>query len=164
MSSTTKVIIGILIVAALAFILLWLASSWVGWYGYRKWEYRLKSANVAESKAHGVFVTELAYDTASVPVKDFHVFIEKGHHWDKHSDTIYHLIEGSKYPFQVSFTNGFDLGYRILLRDKELQKFDSSDGVWGFLKEPALRDTIVVNIISNSNDSLGSVKVWDARQ
>lgn len=155
-----KTLITSIVGLAVFTILLGYLSSIVGWYGYKKWEYRVSSLNVEESKKRNVFVRKLNYKilTPEITIPDFNPFIEKGFKYGKHSSSQTVLIENSDYPYQLSFNYRPTKELTILIKNSNLKKFDSSDGSWGYLKKSYLKDTIFLNIFSNKQT--GTIAVW----
>lgn len=136
-------------------------SSAFGWYGYKKWEYRRTTfGNESEAKEREVFIKELQY-TSSVPIKNFEVYIERGFKYGYHSSKETRLVQG-KYPYQVSFPNSQGKNY-INFYVINSKKIDSADKTTVFLKNPQLKDTLLIGINKYSQqwDSIGYIKVWD---
>lgn len=70
------ILIGAVIFVAGYFALGYL-SSYVGWYGYRKWEHRKGTSNIDDAKKRSVFVKELKFevDSFSGSLGDFRPYI-----------------------------------------------------------------------------------------
>jgi hypothetical protein len=136
-------------------------SSIVGWYGYKKWEYRVSSLNVEESKKRNVFVRKLNYKiyNSEIEISEFTPFIERGFKYGLHSSSQTVLIQNSDYPFQLSFNYRPRKELTILIKNSDLKKFDSSDGSWGYLKNSYLNDTIFLNIFS-ADKKTGTIAVY----
>lgn len=137
-------------------------SSFVGWYGYKKWKYRRATTDIEESKSRGVFVKELQFQFENFPdtIVGFVPYIEKGFKYGLHSSEETVLLTKSNYPYQLSFSFTRSEKTGLQIDEDQLRKFDSCNIVKGFLKQPVLKDTIVVNIIG-LNTSGGTIKIWD---
>ena len=119
------------------------------------------SDSIEESAKRGVFVKKLNYevDSFSGPNFFFEAFIEKAftHGHKSVHETI--LMEGTKYPFSLSFNSGPTQAIGVFIRRDQLSKFDSSNSVWGYLKNPYLTDTVILEIRGEGIKS-GIIKVW----
>lgn len=154
-------LVGVVILVLVYFILGY-ASSYVGWYGYKKWKYRVATSDIDESKRRGVFVKELHFqiDSFSTTIEGFIPYIEKGFKYGRHSSEVTELLTNSNYPYQLSFNFRSSQKMGLMINEDQLMKFDSSGKVRGFLKQPFLKDTIVVQIIGEKIRS-GIIKVWE---
>lgn len=133
-------------------------SSYIGWYGYKKWKYRKCSYSIEESIKRGVFVKKLNYQIDSfygTPFK-FEPFIEKGFKWGYNTSNETVLIPDSKFPFQLSYNYRPNETITILMQDDQFKKFDSSG--W-CLRSPQLPDTVLLKIGGEGVKS-GIIKVW----
>jgi hypothetical protein len=155
------ILVGISLAVAIYFILGYL-SSYVGWEGYKKWEYRVATAEMQESKRRGVFVKELNFVVEHYPdtLKDFKPYIERGFKYGRHSSEETTPLTGSDYPYQLSFNYKTSKKVGPLIMPDELKKFDSCNATTGYLASPRLKDTIIVNLVGEYGDS-GIVKVWE---
>lgn len=162
MKKYIKISIAIVILFIFGYFLLGCISSFIGWYGYGKWKYRVASHNVDESKKRGVFVKELNFkiDSFSGKLTHFKPFIEKGFRFGLHSSEVTIPLHYSQYPYQLAFDTMDSNGFGILIKRSDLIRFDSSDGVWGFSKLPMLKDTITL-IIRGQHKEHGIIKVWN---
>jgi len=144
-----------------AFLLLGYISSFIGWYGYKKWQYRVGSQSVQESKKRNVFVKELNFkiDSFSGSLGNFQPFIEKGFKYGYHSSEDTRNLENTQYLYQLSFNYRPTDSIAVSIRKDQLEKFDSADYCWGFLKKPYLSDTIILEI-RGENVKSGIIKVW----
>lgn len=142
-------------------------SSSVGWYGYRKWEHRIGSTSIQESKRRKVFVKELNFmiiDSNNLKGFDFKPYIERGFKYGKHSMNETVIERQSNYPYNLSYERNKNdsIALDIFIEDKK--KLDSSDVNWGFLKNPYLKDTIRIQIIgakdSRGRKKNGIIKIW----
>lgn len=161
MNKIIKLILAIFLIILSIILAIGYASSYIGWYGYKKWEYRVGTANIEESKQRGVFVKELHYQIDSFPdiISNFKPYIEKGFHYGHRSSSETIQLENSKYPFQLSFNFQVTSKLGLLLTDRELSKFDSFSNTKGYLKSPHLKDTIYVKLIGE-NIHKGVIKIW----
>ena len=130
------------------------------------WKYRVHSNNIEEAKNRNVFVKSLHYriDSFQLKLDSIDPYIEMGFKFCRHTMDETNIIVGSKYPYQLSFNTKPKTWINIIsIRRNELKKFDSSDGFccWGYLKEPHLKDTITLDIYSDSLKINGIVKVWE---
>jgi hypothetical protein len=155
------ILVGIALAVAIYFILGYL-SSYVGWEGYKKWEYRVATAEMQESKRRGVFVKELNFVVEHYPdtLKDFKPYIERGFKYGRHSSEETTPLTGSGYRYQLSFNFKTSKNVGLLIMPDELKKFNSCDAATGYLASPRLKDTIIVNLVGEYGDS-GIVKVWE---
>jgi hypothetical protein len=137
-------------------------SSWVGWYGYKKWVHRKASQNIKDSKERGVFQKALSFKVEG-PIDGlagFEVYIEKGFKYGYHSSDETRDLGNSAYPYQLTFNYRPDSITTVLIRKDQLIKFDSADAVWGYLKKPELPDTIILTVYRENSDS-AIIKVWN---
>ena len=130
------------------------------------WKYRVHSNNIEEAKIRNIFVKSLHYrvDSFQLKLDSIDPYIEMGFKFGRHTMNETNIIVGSKYPYQLSFnTKPKTWINNISIRRNELKKFDSSDGFccWGYLKEPHLKDTITLDIYSDSLKINGIIKVWE---
>lgn len=153
-------VVALIILGSMFFALGYL-SSFVGWYGYKKWRYRTASQSIKESKERRVFVKALHYKVEGYTGKlgNFEPFIEKGFKFGYHSSKETRPLENSAYPYQLSFNYRPDTILTVSIRNDQLIKFDSFNTSWGYLKEPTLPDTIILTI-NGENIQPGIVKVW----
>lgn len=138
-----------------------LFSRIIGWYGYRKWEYRVGTTTIAESKERKVFVKELSYkivDSNNLKGFYFKPYIEKGFKYSTHSMDETNPLKYSKYPYNLCYERGLKDSVAIYLKKGYEDRVDSMDAVWGYFKSPNLRDTVYLEI--NSKNSKGIIKVW----
>lgn len=157
----------VIIVAALLVIgifLLGYLSSFVGWYGYKKWRYRVLTSTIAESKNRNVFVRKLSYQILDFgdSLDNFEAYIEKGFRFGYHSSEETRQITNSRYPYQLSFTAHPRQNISINIIQDNLTKFDSSNSSWGFLKDSVLKDTIELEIHEQGVHP-GKIKVWQPK-
>lgn len=154
------ILIGIFIAVA-GCIALGYLSSYIGWYGYRKWEYRVATTSIEDSKKRGVFVKELKFSVDSFPgsIGSFIPYIEKGFKYGHDSSEETVPLIGSNYPYQLSFDYKRSAKMGLLIRDLELIKFDSFDMMHGYLRTPDLQDTIIVDIVGENINS-GIIKIY----
>lgn len=162
MKQYVKIFSIVIIICAAIFLAIGYLSSYIGWYGYRKWEHRSASTSLQESINRGVFVKELNFkiDSFSGPSFDFKPFIERGFRFGKDSAGETVPIAGSQFPYQLSFNYRPIQQIGVTIRKDQLSKFDSSNAVWGYLKLPMLPDTIILDI-KGENIKSGLIKVWE---
>ncbi len=157
----------ILIIIVVGAIIIFIAlltrvlSNYFGWYAYKKWEYRLRSINIAESKERSVFIKELNFKIDNFrDLPDFKIYIEKGFKFGKHSSKITDTawLSQSNFPYQICFTQFPDTLVRVELSRIEQSKADSADTYSLYLKKPDLPDTLILKVSSHENE--GVIKVW----
>lgn len=155
------ILVGIILAVACYFVLGYF-SSYIGWEGYKKWEYRVATADIKESKDRGVFVKELNFKVVNYPdtLKLFMPYIERAFRYGRHSSEETFPLTGSDYPYQLclSFKTTGKVG--PLIMPDELKKFDSCNATMGYLAAPHLKDTIVVDLVGWYGHG-GVVKVWE---
>jgi hypothetical protein len=153
-------LVGIVLIVASYFALGYF-STWIGWEGYKKWEHRVATNDIGDSKRRGVFVKELNFKIENYhdTLRNFKPYIERGFKFGRHSSDSTTPLTGSAYPYQLSFNFKTSSKVGLLMMPAELKKFDSSDAVWGYLTHPDLKDTIIVSLVGQYGDS-GIVKVW----
>lgn len=162
MKPVIKYSIIVIVLAALLYLGFGYLSNMVGWYGYKKWKSRKASQSIKESKERGVFNKSLHFKVEGPldGLTDFEPFIEKGFKYGYHSSDETRDLGNSDYPYQISFNYRPDIRTTILIRQDQLIKFDSAGAVWGYLKEPVLRDTIILTVHRQyGNPSI--IKVWN---
>jgi hypothetical protein len=160
MKKPLLILLIISLVIILAYVGLKYLSNAIGWYGYKKWEHRIHSTSIAESKKRGVFVKSLNYRIEGMPdTLNFEVYIEKGFRYGHHTSDETVPVTDSKFPYQLSFNNRPTIELTISISENDLAKFDSANLNWGFLKAPALRDTILL-WINGYKVEPAQIKVW----
>jgi hypothetical protein len=158
---TLKVIIFALLTIVAGYYILGYASSFVGWYGYQKWKYRVHTKSIADAKRRKVFVQALHYkvDSFSGSLGDFAPYIEKGFKYGYHSSEDTRALTNTQFPYQLSFNYRPTKDITVTIRHEDLKKFDSANSSWGFLRKPALNDTIILQI-RGKDIRTGTIKVW----
>jgi hypothetical protein len=130
-------------------------------YGEQHWIFRKMSDSIEESKGRGVFIKKLNFkvDSFSGRPFPFEAFIEKAftHGHNSVNETV--LMEGTSFPYSFSFNSRPNQAIGVFIRRDQLIKFDSTNAVWGYLKNPYLADTIVLEIRGEGIRS-GIIKVW----
>jgi hypothetical protein len=156
-----KIAIGTVVILILLFIGYGYISSLTGWYGYKKWQHRVASIDVDESKQRKVLVQILNYkmSNSDMRVPNFTPFIEKGFRYGLHTSKETRPLEKSDYPYQLSFNYRPTEEMTILIGKSELQKFDSTNLSWGYLRMPLLKDTIFLDVYQFGKN-IGSIAVW----
>ncbi|MEG0928955.1 hypothetical protein [Chryseobacterium sp.] len=137
-------------------------SSSVGWYGYQKWKYRGGTNTISESKQRKVFVKELNYkivDSTNLKSFYFKPYIEKGFRYGYHSMEETRIDTYTKYPYNLSYERNKKDSIVLNIFSEDKKKLDSSDVVWGYLKQSYLKDTIRIKIEGMENQK-GIIKVW----
>jgi hypothetical protein len=156
-----KILFLTIIIAASCYLFLGYLSSYIGWYGYEKWRYRVATSDIEESRNRGVFVKKLDFkiEGFSGIINDFTPYIEKGFKYGRHSSEVTMPITGTEFPYQLCFNIKASEKIGLLISEEEVKKFDSANNVEGYLKTPYLRDTIIVSI-AGKNIHAGIIKVW----
>ncbi|WP_343659406.1 hypothetical protein [Chryseobacterium sp.] len=137
-------------------------SSSVGWYGYQKWKYRVHTSNIEKSKQRKVFVRELKYkivDSANLKGFYFKPYIEKGFRYGHHSMEETRIDTYTKYPYNLNYERNKNDSISLDIFPEDKKKLDSSDVVWGYLKQSYLQDTIRIKINGVGNEK-GIIKIW----
>ena len=156
-------LISILLLTVIAgYFALGYLSSYVGWYGYKKWKHRIGSTDISESKRRGVFVKELNFKVEgySGHLHGFKPFIERGYKYGYHTSEETLPLTDTNYPYQLSFQYKRNQSFGLLILDDDLNNFDSSDAVWGYLRYPKLLDTITLQIGGEGISHEARIKVW----
>ena len=157
-----KLITILLLTVIAGYFALGYLSSYVGWYGYKKWKHRVGSTDISESKRRGVFVKELNFKVEgySGQLHGFKPFIERGYKYDYHTSEETAPLTDTDYLYQLSFQYKRNQNFGVLILDDDLNKFDSSDAVWGYLRYPKLSDTITLQIGGEGVSREARIKVW----
>ena len=138
-------------------------NSYFGWYSHKHWTQRKGSTDITEAKKRGVFIKQLHFsvegDTENL--FNFIPFIEKAYTWghDTSEETV--PWTNTNYPYQISFSYNRTSNFGVLITDTSLKKFDSSNASWGYLKQPVLKDTIVLEIVGEKISKGAIIKVYD---
>lgn len=161
MKKVLIIFFSVILILVVGYFALGYVSSFVGWYGYKKWQFRVATSNMEESKKRGVFIKELQFqvDSFSGKILDFKPYIEKGFKYGLHSSEETVPLFNSNYPYQLSINFHPSERIGILIKEGELKKFDSSSSTRGYLKYPDLKDTIIMEIIGKNIHS-GIIKIW----
>lgn len=156
------ILTGIIILCVFFYYAFGIFSSFVGWYGYQKWKYRIGTDLIRESKQRRVFVKELNYKIVdSVNLKGFYFkpYIEKGFRYGYRSMEDTKIDTYTKYPYNLSYERNKKDSVVLNIFPEDKEKLDSSDAVWGYLKQPYLKDTIRIEI-EGAGKQKGIIKVW----
>lgn len=156
------IFIGIIISSAILYYAYGVFSSSVGWYGYQKWKYRGGTTTIKESKQRKVFMKELNYkivDSANLKGFYFKPYIEKGFRYGYHSMEDTRIDSFSQYPYNLSYERNIKDSIVLNIFPEDKKKIDSSDVVWGYLKQPYLKDTIRIKI-EGAGKQKGIIKIW----
>jgi hypothetical protein len=156
-----KILFLTIIIAASCYLFLGYLSSYIGWYGYEKWRYRVATSDIIESKKRQVFVKELHFQVDGFPSKsvNFRPYFERGFRYGVHSSEVTVPITDTEFPYQLCFNVKSSEEMGLIISKDQLLKFDSSNVVRGYMREPRLRDTILVTILGKNNSS-GILKIW----
>lgn len=159
-----SIIFAVIIVGIGYFIFMGI-SNYVGWYGYEKWKYRVGTDSIENSKKRNVFVKELNYkiiDGKNLNDFKFTPYIERAFRYGKHSSRETVIDKYTKFPYNLSYERNKNDSIALDIINKE--KLDSSNVVWGYLKNPSLKDTIIIKIEGakdkNNEEKSGIIKIW----
>ncbi|WP_336733130.1 hypothetical protein [Chryseobacterium sp. VD8] len=153
---------GVIILCVFFYYAFGIFSSFVGWYGYQKWKYRIGTDLIRESKQRKVFVKDLNYkivDSANLKGFYFKPYIEKVFRYGYHSMEDTRIDTYTKYPYNLSYERNKKDSVVLNIFPEDKEKLDSSDAVWGYLKQPYLKDTIRIEIEGAAKQK-GIIKVW----
>lgn len=156
------IIASIILCFTIAYYAFGIFSSSVGWYGYQKWKYRVRTSTIEKSKQRKVFVKELNYkivDSANLKGFYFKPYIEKGFRYGYHSMEKTRIDHFSQYPYNLSYERNLKDSIVLNIFPEDKKKVDSSDIVWAYLKQPSLKDTIRIEI-EGMGKQKGIIKVW----
>jgi len=156
------IFISIILFSILMYYAFGVFSSSVGWYGYQKWKYRVHTSNIEKSKQRKVFIKELEYkivDSANLKGFSFKPYIEKGFRYGYHSMEDTRVDNFSHYPFNLNYERNKKDSISLDIFPDDKKKLDSSDAVWGYLKQPYLKDTVRIKIDGAGNQR-GIIKIW----
>lgn len=151
----------------LIFIVVFSLIYFNGWFGYEKWKYdRITFGDREESIRRQVFVKDLKY-YSSIKLKKFQIYIEKKYKYGYIDRLSTRFENNNKYRFQVSF-DGLDSNNERFYNVYNFKDFDSLKNELFqrpiiYLKEPVLRDTLILQILKfkNTKDSIGYIKIWE---
>jgi len=162
MKKGVYILTGIIILGIFLYYSFGVFSSSVGWYGYQKWKYRVGTNAISESKQRKVFVKELNYkivDSANLKGFYFKPYIEKGFRYGYHSMEQTRVDTYTKYLYNLSYERNQKDSIVLNIFPEDKVKLDSSDVVWGYLKQPFLKDTIRIEIEGRGKQK-GIIKIW----
>ncbi|GAA5098788.1 hypothetical protein GCM10023210_35340 [Chryseobacterium ginsengisoli] len=162
MKKVVFILTGIIILSIFLYYAFGFFSSCVGWYGYQKWKYRGGTTTIGESKQRKVFVKELnckIVDSANLKGFYFKPYIEKGFKYGYHSMEDTRIDNFSHYPYNLSYERNIKDSIVLNIFPEDKKKLDSSDVVWGYLRQPYLKDTIRIEI-EGMGKQKGIIKIW----
>jgi hypothetical protein len=172
-----KRFIKLLIIVLVLFILYVMINNLFGWYGYKKWEYRVATTSIEESKERGVFLKELQYKIITDDKtfnKKLAFYIERGFRFGKHSSEVTRPIELSEEkPYQLRYyvkDNDYTGEYNDNVYGMEIEG-EKWAVTWVdfWMDKPYLTDTMIFILLKRGEDkgqfvvpmdSIGYVKVW----
>lgn len=160
-----KLFLYLVIIPISLFLLWWAMNAYGGWYGYQKWKYRGGTTTISESKSRKVFVKTLhckIVEAENLHDFKFTPYFERGFKFGLHTSEETNIVKNSQFPFNLSYDrNKKD---SVALKILNIEKVDSSDGVWAYFKNPHMSDTIVIEIDGARNRKgkfiSGKIKVW----
>ncbi len=162
MKPLLKLTLILLVIVVAGYFAFGYINSYFGWYSHEHWKYRKGSTDIDEAKRRGVFVKELNYKVEgySGDLYGFKPFIEKGYTWGYHTSEETAPWTNTNYPYQISFSYVRTSNFGVLMTDEGLEKFDSSNASWGYLKYPQLQDTIILEIAGENIPRGAIIKVY----
>ena len=133
-----KVVLATILFVAILFFSVNYIFSFIISHWDDQWKYRTGTTDINEAKQRGVFVKELNYEIDSFPdtLSNFKPYIEKGFKYKRHSYKETVPLTETGFPYQLSFNYKPNQNLTIFIRKSELNKFDSSNSSWGYLKKP----------------------------
>lgn len=161
-------IVFLFIVGAL-FIGLYIANSYIGWYGYEKWKPRRNTyGNFEESKTRNVFVKKLPYDKLKQDSLPFDIYIERGFKYGINNSAITRIIDDSNYPYQISHTQRDSLNL-ISYKISNIEEFDSIFNNFILLDSSILKKKIKIDVqrfdtIIRKWNKINEIIVWDNKR
>lgn len=162
MKKVLFIFMGIILSGIVLYYVFGVFTSSVGWYGYQKWKYRGGTTTIKEAKQRKVFVKELEYkivDSANLKGFYFKPYIEKGFRYGYHSMEDTRIDTYTKYPYNLNYERNKNDSISLDIFPEDKKKLDSSDVVWGYLKQSYLQDTIRIKINGAGNEK-GIIKIW----
>lgn len=163
MKKFIKPILIFVLILTVAYYGLGYINSYFGWYSRKSWTQRKGSTDINEAKNRGVFIKQLNFSVEgySGNLYDFVPFIEKAYTWGHHTSEETVPWTNTNYPYQISFSYKRTSNFGVLITDTSLQKFDSSNASWGYLRQPLLKDTIILEIGGEKIRKGAIIKVYD---
>jgi hypothetical protein len=138
-------------------------NSYFGWYSHKHWTQRKGSTDINEAKNRKVFIKQLHFSVEgySGNLFEFIPFIEKAYTWghDTSEETV--RWTNTNYPYQIGFSYKRTSNFGVLISDKNLKRVDSSDSSWLYLKQPILKDTLVLEVGGEKIPRGAIIKVYD---
>lgn len=167
MKKKIMILLSIIFLGIIFYYFFGVVSSSIGWYGYGKWKYRVGTTSILESKKRNVFVKELNYkiiDSSNLKNFYFKPYIEKGFKYGFNSSKETRIINSSTYPYNISYERNLNDSIAIYYKKGDEKKLDSLNGVWGYLKQPYIKDTLTLEL-NGANDIKGKpkkgiIKIW----
>lgn len=163
MKKPVTIILALIIIILMYYMILKpYISNYVGWYGYKVWENRIKTEKIEESKQRKVFVKELNYKieySGNMQRFYFIPYLEKGFKVSNKSIKDTRIIAKTKYPYNICFERNLKDSIAIYYKKEDEKKLDSFDGYWGYLKRPYLKDTLYLQMDGEDNNT-GTIKIW----
>ena len=98
-------------------------------------------------------------DSANLKGFYFKPYIEKVFRYGYHSMEDTRIDTYTKYPYNLSYERNKKDSVILNIFPEDKEKLDSSDAVWGYLKQPYLKDTIRIEIEGAAKQK-GIIKVW----
>ncbi|WP_336518614.1 hypothetical protein [Pollutibacter soli] len=136
------------------------ASSYIGWYGYKKWQHRKRSASILESKERNVFLTQLRYSVeGDIKMNNLEVYMEKGFYYGKHTSKVTDTSHRENFPYQITFRNPDDKRLFIFIPEEEFSRYDSCASHSIFLKIQEFTDTLELHVLDSAGTS-ATIKAW----
>ena len=131
-------------------------------YDDQHWKIRKHSSSSEDSKRRGVFVKPLNYKIENYHNLAFNLdpFIERAFTHGKTSVKQTIVMNVTNYPYTFTFNERPFDGASLHINEDDLSKFDSSNYLRGYLKNPFLPDTIRLFFVPAIGGDSVSIRVW----
>ncbi len=155
----------LLVLAVTIGLILILINSYFGWYGYKKWNYRIDTrGNKEESIRRGIYVRDVFFEVVPADLDvHFNAFIERGYSFGYHSNKDTRVGIQTNFPFQVSFPQS-DTISKFSYSLFKSTTLDSAGTHCVYLRDSYLPDTIYVTVGDYDNNrvtNLGLIKIYE---
>ena len=137
-------------------------NMYTGWYGREVWKYRMGTSYINDSKKRNVYVRKLNYkivDSANLKGFQFNPYIEKAFRYGHNSMEETRVDNYTKYAYNLSYERNKKDSIVLNIFPNDKAKLDSSNVVWGYLRQPYLKDTVRIEI-EGVGKQKGVIKIW----
>jgi len=169
-----KIIIYSITIGIVGYLLIVFINYYFGYYANHPWKRRIWSDNKNESLRRGVFVKDLECKS-TISLDTLEIYIERGYRTDVRGYEYTNFFENTNFPYQIRHIHSKYKNKQIkfyLLNNNSVDsieninnEFDYCRIMFGYLKEPKLKDTLYFKIkyalIEQDTSTLGYMKVWD---